>query len=57
MTSLDLGTEQHPQNSTLSKGLQSVYTVMAVVPWAIQTKNQKLDERLTLNHVVEIMEE
>lgn len=57
MTSLDLGTEQHPQNSTLSKGLQSVYTVMAVVPWTIQTKNQKLDERLTLNHVVEIMEE
>lgn len=57
MTSLDLGTEQHPQNSALSKGLQSVYTVMAVVPWAIQTKNQKLDERLTLNHVVEIMEE
>lgn len=57
MTSLDLGTEQHPQNSAFSKGLQSVYTVMAVVPWAIQTKNQKLDERLTLNHVVEIMEE
>lgn len=34
-----------------------MHTVMAVVPWAIQTKNQKADERLTLNHVVEIMEE
>lgn len=32
-------------------------TVMAMVPWAIQTKNQELDARLTLNHVVEIMEE
>lgn len=30
---------------------------MAMVPWAIQTKNQKLDERLTLNLMVEIMEE
>ena len=27
------------------------------MPWAIQTKNQELDKRLTLNHVVEIMEE
>lgn len=57
MTSLDLGTERHPQNSVLSKGLQSVCAVMAMVPWAIQTKNQKLDERLTLNPMVEIMEE